>query len=379
MKKSAVVLAFGGVLSCLACGGPESKLAGIVLDGISGEPVVGVKVVAGTSTDIVEEKKFAVIETKTGADGRFVISSKLANREFEVEMTKEDYTTVATKMLSPAFEQTREVDATRMYRFPDVSGTVVSWLTGNPLANCSVECAGKTTQTDAEGRFSFSLVPPGSQPIKATCGDQVRTTTVSVSTTTDLEEMESLEVSSIPESDARMWYMSGEAAVPIDSDYQFSKYFQSLYLTNQQCVVTSLNSDQGIVRGDDFNPVLKKAPVLRSGSILLAYSDDLVAAPVYYSSTTHQVGRHVLKGNTYFIATVGMEPFALRSSYNPPDHISWFFKRGVVLLNTQKTVHVDAGRLTMYELDLSPGIYCLGRTIDRYWSRKSGCVVVRIE
>ena len=354
----------------------------MVSDGISGKPVVGVKIVATTQTDIVEEKSNSEIITETDDHGRFLIASKLALRTFNVKFSKDKYSEVFTQWDVPEFEQTRDIGTVNIFRFPDVEGLVIDAVSGSPLAGCKVELSSIEIQTDTEGKFRFAQISPGDQTVKATCGDKVRTTSVFVDSRADVENIGPLEVSNITPSPTDFWYFDGATVHPIESEHKLSRWFQEVYITSKHCPATRVDNRRGDVSGSDFRKDLTNAPTLHRGSVLISNRMVVQAAGVFYSPTRRQFDWATSGGelweDQYYIGTDGIE-FDQGSHYTGVTE-AHYFKPSLETLNIVKRINVDIGELALFEINLSPGIYCLGKaSTNSYWGKTSGCTIIRVE
>lgn len=380
-----LLIAFFTCLVCLGCSKPQAKLTGLVVDGLSGEPIPGVKVVATTQTDIVEEKEFATLAAETGPDGKFSITTPLANRSYRLEMTKEYYSDANASSETPDLEQTREIDSVNMFRFPDVTGTVLAAFEGTPLEGCKVSLGDKETTTDATGAFKFQTVPPGGTAILAQCANLTRETSLYVDKDVGVQDVGQLLVSSIPDSKTGIWSKStGSGGLsPINSEHTFSKWFQSVSSSDHQGAATELNSRQGRINAEDVVPELRLAPTLPRGSILVSRSSDLYAAPVFHSAEAKRLGESSLSPDDYFIATDGYKPYVHPYYGGVSYDRQWYFNRRMYSLSSFDELNVDQGKLRLYRLDVPAGLYCLGRPVfsDRLyvWTAKSGCVLIFVK
>lgn len=156
--KSFKIIIVGIVLASLASCNQTSSISGNVEDEFLSSPISGVKITASTSTDILEDKKFEKVTTKTDNEGKFVISGLSSKYSYTIIAEKEGYLSNWQNNISPPEEGKTKLLSSiiTLAKSIPITGKIVD-AKNNPLQNVDVSIKGKNhvTVTKADGLFEF--------------------------------------------------------------------------------------------------------------------------------------------------------------------------------------------------------------------------------
>ncbi len=112
LRRSTFLTCLLVLLACplSGCKASTSSLQGSVREWLSKRPVGGATVIASCSTDIVQEKPYTRIETKTSSDGTFTLKGLLPHRKYTIRVEATGLAFHSEVRATPAAGLTREIE-----------------------------------------------------------------------------------------------------------------------------------------------------------------------------------------------------------------------------------------------------------------------------
>ena len=150
-------------------------ISGTVTDGATGSPISGASVSTGGRS------------TTTSASGAYTLTD-IAAGDAQVTVAASGYAT-EVRQANVAGGQTTTLNIT-MQRPGDVTGTVTSSQSGEPISGATIGYPGGVTVTDAIGHYSITGLPAGAHPLTFAATGYVsedRTVSVTAGSTTTLD------------------------------------------------------------------------------------------------------------------------------------------------------------------------------------------------
>lgn len=118
-RAARTALALALVLVLAACGGENSKIEGRVLDAMTGKPLAGVKVRAGTVVHVKEDEGYANRVAETGSDGRFQVTGLSPRYDYTLLFDGRGYLAHTVDAIPPKENKTLVLSGdVRLFSYP---------------------------------------------------------------------------------------------------------------------------------------------------------------------------------------------------------------------------------------------------------------------